>query len=43
VHLADLHASPPAIVPDGSIESWVWLAVVLAIVVASGLVIASRR
>jgi hypothetical protein len=43
VLLANVHASPPAAVPDGSIEGWLWLAVILAIVVASGLVLASRR
>jgi hypothetical protein len=41
--LADLHPLPPAAPPTSSLEGWVWFAIVLAVVVASGLVIASRR
>ncbi len=41
--LSDIHAGPPAPVPDGSLVGWVWLILVLALLVACGLVLASRR
>jgi hypothetical protein len=41
--IASVHPATQAATPDGSLESWVWLAVVLALVVMSGLVLASRR
>ena len=41
--LADLHPMPPAVPPTSSLAGWIWFAVVLAVIVASGLVIASRR
>jgi hypothetical protein len=43
VPVVELHAVPPAVTPDGSLAGWVVLAVLLAVVVAGGLVIASRR
>jgi hypothetical protein len=43
VLLAAVHPNSPAQVSGGSLEGWVWLAVVLAVIVASGLVLASRR
>jgi hypothetical protein len=30
-------------VPDGSVTGWIWLMVVLALIVAGGLVLTSRR
>jgi hypothetical protein len=41
--LATLHPVPPAPVPDGSITGWIWLTIVLALVVAGGVVLTSRR
>jgi hypothetical protein len=41
--LADIHAVPPATAPDGSLGAWLWLIVALALLVAGGLVLASRR
>jgi hypothetical protein len=41
--LAGLHPVAPAPIPHGSIAGWVVLAIVLAIVVASGVVLTSRR
>jgi hypothetical protein len=41
--LLDLHPMPPAATQGSSLEGWVWIAVILAVVVASGLVLASRR
>ena len=38
-----VHAAPPAALPDGSLTGWIWLTVVLALVVAGGVVLASRR
>jgi hypothetical protein len=43
VLLLDLHPMPPAATPGSSLEAWVWIAVILAVIVASGLVLASRR
>ena len=39
----EVYPVPPAVTPDGSLVGWVVLAVLLAIVVAGGLVVASRR
>ena len=41
--LADLHPAAPATAPGGSLAGWLWLGIVVAIVVAGGLLIASRR
>ena len=41
--LADIHPVPPAKVPDGSMVGWLLLAIVLAVVVAAGVVLTSRR
>jgi hypothetical protein len=41
--LLDLHPAAPAPTPGGSLSGWVWLGVAVAIVVAGGLLIASRR
>ncbi len=41
--IANVHPATQAATPDGSLEGWVWLAIVLALVVLSGLVLASRR
>ena len=38
-----LRPVPPAATPHGSVAVWVLIAVVLAIVCAAGLVLASRR
>lgn len=38
-----LHLAPPRVMAVGSLAGWVWLAVALALVVAAGLVLASRR
>jgi hypothetical protein len=35
--------APPAPPPAGSLASWVWLGIALAVVVAGGVVLASRR
>ena len=44
VHLlADLHPAAPATAPGGSLAGWVWFGIAVAIVVAGGLLIASRR
>jgi hypothetical protein len=43
VLLDNLHPATPATPPDGSVTGWVLLAIVLAVVVAGGLVLASRR
>jgi hypothetical protein len=43
VLLLDLHPMPPAETHGSSLETWVWIAVVLAVIVGSGLVLASRR
>ena len=40
---AEIHPVPPAVTPDGSLAGWILLAVLLALVVAGGLVLASRR
>ncbi len=41
--IADVRPAAPAIVDHGSIAGWVVLAVVLAIVLAGGLFLTSRR
>jgi hypothetical protein len=41
--LAGLHPVAPAPVPHGSMSGWVVLAIVLAVIVASGVVLTSRR
>ncbi|HUZ82914.1 MAG TPA: hypothetical protein VMU73_11790 [Gaiellaceae bacterium] len=41
--LASLHPFRQATVPGGSITSWIWLAIALAVIVAGGLVLSSRR
>jgi len=43
VVIADIYPVPPAPTPGGSITGWIVLAVVLAVVVASGVMLASRR
>jgi hypothetical protein len=43
VILADLHAVPPANTPGGSIAGWIFLAIVLAVVVAGGMFLTVRR
>jgi hypothetical protein len=43
VPFANVHPASQAATPDGSLASWVWVVVVLALVVMSGLVLASRR
>jgi len=41
--LADLHPAAPATPPAGSLAGWIWLGIAVAIIVAGGLLIASRR
>jgi hypothetical protein len=41
--LADLHPAAPAQPPGGSLLGWLLLGIVVGIVVAGGLLIASRR
>ena len=41
--LAAIHPVAPPPSPDGSLAGWVWFGLALAIVVAAGLLIASRR
>jgi hypothetical protein len=43
VLLANVHPLPQAAVPNGSVTGWIWLLVVLALVVAGGVVLTSRR
>ena len=43
VPIAELQPVPPAATPDGSLAGWIVLAVLLALVVTGGLVLASRR
>jgi hypothetical protein len=38
-----LHPAPPAPMPGSSLMAWIWLTVILAVIVAGGLVLASRR
>jgi hypothetical protein len=41
--LAGLHPAAPPDLPHSSVEVWVAVAVVLAVIVLGGLVVASRR
>ena len=41
--LANVYPLPSAPMPNGSIAGWIWLTVVLAVVVACGVVLTSRR
>jgi hypothetical protein len=41
--LGTLRPLPQAPVPSGSISGWIWLTIVLALVVAGGFVLTSRR
>ena len=41
--LAHIYPVPQAPMPDGSIAGWIWLTVVLAVIVACGVVLTSRR
>jgi hypothetical protein len=41
--LANLYPLPQAPTPDGSVAGWIWLTVVLALVVAGGMILTSRR
>jgi hypothetical protein len=43
VLLAELHPVAPAPTPEGSLAGWVVVAVVLAVIVASGVFLTSRR
>jgi hypothetical protein len=43
VLLAELHAVPPAPVPEGSVLAWLVLGVVLAAIVAAGVFLTARR
>ena len=38
-----IHPVAPAPVPDGSLSGWIWLGIVLALVLAGGMVLSSRR
>ena len=38
-----VHPVPPAPVPGGSLSGWIWFMVVLALVLAGGMVLSSRR
>jgi hypothetical protein len=40
---AEIHPLPPAALPDGSLEGWLWLIVALLVLVVGGLVLASRN
>jgi len=40
---ATLYPLPQAPAPDGSIAGWIWLTIVLAVIVAGGVVLTSRR
>ena len=43
VLIANLHPAAPAATPHASVVAWLVFAVVLGIVIASGLVLTSRR
>jgi len=43
VLLADLHAVPPAPVPEGSVAGWLLLAILVAAVVAASVFLTVRR
>ena len=38
-----LRPVPPAPHPDGSLAGWIWLSVLLAVLLAGGMIVASRR
>jgi hypothetical protein len=41
--VSDLYPLPPAPTPAGSVTGWIWLTIVLAVIVAGGVVLSSRR
>ena len=41
--LADLHAVPPAPVPEGSVAGWLLLAILVVAVVTAGMFLSARR
>jgi hypothetical protein len=41
--LADLHAVPPASVPEGSVVGWLLLAILVVAVVTAGMFLSARR
>jgi hypothetical protein len=41
--LADLHAVPPAAVPEGSVVGWLLLAILVVAVVTAGMFLSARR
>ncbi|HEX4527592.1 MAG TPA: hypothetical protein VH108_12725 [Gaiellaceae bacterium] len=41
--LANLRPLPQAPVPSGSVAGWIWLSILLALIVAGGVVLTSRR
>jgi len=41
--VAGIHPVAPAPPPGGSLESWIWLIVALAVIVVGGVVLASRN
>ncbi len=41
-HLAEIHPVAPAATPDGSLVGWIWVIVVVAVVIAGGVVLTSR-
>ena len=41
--LATLYPLPKATTPSGSVTGWIWLMIVLALIVAAGVVLSSRR
>jgi hypothetical protein len=43
MRFADIHPVPPADIPDASMLGWLLLALVLAVVVAAGVFLTSRR
>jgi hypothetical protein len=38
-----IRPAPPATHPDGSLAGWVWVTIVLALVLAGGMIVSSRR
>jgi hypothetical protein len=40
---AAVHPAPMTTPPGSSVEVWLWLALIVALVLATGLVLASRR
>jgi hypothetical protein len=40
---ATLHPAPQAVAPNASIAGWLWLLLALALIVAGGVVLGSRR